>query len=277
MVFQSKIFKNLNKYALILLILVEISAFAENVIWVIPNDPLHKAVFDNNVKEVEKLIRAGYDLDHKDGRYITPLYRAISQGNEEMASLLILNGADYQSDILPGQNAYDIALSQGHYQIAALLHWTAMNKTKQSQLILFVLLGISLSFGASLLVWFMKIHKKGKRSSLLFHKRAQVRVPTKYGDNSAVHLLDTDQQSIHAISLDKSESGMRCIARCENHKKPEPKKQYCLQTTNHTQYYEVKWCQRVSLSSEIYTFGLGSAEENSAESAHSSEVFSSTS
>lgn len=69
-------------------------------------EPLIRAVMENDVKEVSKLLIAGADVNVLDDNYgATPLMEAVTQGNKEMVSLLLKAEADVNAKTGRGRSA----------------------------------------------------------------------------------------------------------------------------------------------------------------------------
>ena len=62
---------------------------------------LFDAIYDDDIREVNKLIESGADVNEK-GDYETPLILAIKRQNYDIAKFLIDNGADIESKVKAG-------------------------------------------------------------------------------------------------------------------------------------------------------------------------------
>lgn len=93
--------------------------------------PLHYAVMDGNIDEVEQLIAMGADVNENDSFLFTPLHCAAIIGNKDIAELLIAKGADInaknQYDATPLHKALDAVeplnnvLDNNHKAVVLLL------------------------------------------------------------------------------------------------------------------------------------------------------------
>ncbi len=83
---------------------------------------LHHAMYANNPEIVELLIKRKAPLNVIDSNGSTPLMIAVNRGSDEIAQLLIDNGADPDiKDIAYGRTALHIAASKGYQKIASVL------------------------------------------------------------------------------------------------------------------------------------------------------------
>ena len=84
---------------------------------------LHRAVFNANLAEIDRLIEAGADLNARAGRYDeTPLHRAIYGANPEVAARLIEAGADLgATDDMSNTPLHNAAADSANPDMAARL------------------------------------------------------------------------------------------------------------------------------------------------------------
>lgn len=64
-----------------------------------PTEPgleLHRAVRENNFKEVESLVQKGFDVNKEDSKGITPFIEAVLTGDKPTVVLMMRNGAMVQ-------------------------------------------------------------------------------------------------------------------------------------------------------------------------------------
>lgn len=85
--------------------------------------PLHEAAKSGNIREVEKLINEGENVDVKDSLAYTPLHLACIKGNLEIVELLVSKGADInaRNDPRMGDTPLTLATEKGHWQIVKFL------------------------------------------------------------------------------------------------------------------------------------------------------------
>jgi hypothetical protein len=74
-----------------------------------PNPPLIDAVRAHDVAAVRRLLRAGAEVDLRDGQGRTPLHHAVAAGNAEIAACLLVYGAEYALCDHQGRRALDPA------------------------------------------------------------------------------------------------------------------------------------------------------------------------
>ncbi len=84
---------------------------------------LHLAVDNNDLKAVYKLLAKGVQIDARDRKGYTPLYRAVRKGYKNMVVLLLAKGADLndrgKND--PGRSPLDTAAYYGHKNLMLFL------------------------------------------------------------------------------------------------------------------------------------------------------------
>ncbi len=82
---------------------------------------LHVAASNGQLRCMEILIAAGYDVDARDNHMATPLHLATHAGHEAAVSLLLRNGAPVSARDRDGMTPDDIALKRGYTEILRLL------------------------------------------------------------------------------------------------------------------------------------------------------------
>lgn len=85
------------------------------------NTPLHKAVADNSLAEVYRLLTDGADPNAKNLFGMTPLHIACMCGRCDIAEALILNGANVVEQAMYGNTPLAIAISTGQCDMVKLL------------------------------------------------------------------------------------------------------------------------------------------------------------
>jgi ankyrin repeat protein len=85
------------------------------------NIPLHAAVAGNHLELVKLLVGDGSDVNAQQHGGWTPLHGAAQHGNYDMAAYLLKSGADPEIPNDDGLTAYDIAMEEGHDEVAELL------------------------------------------------------------------------------------------------------------------------------------------------------------
>ena len=100
--------------------------------------PLHAAVLEGHWEVAEFLISKGAAVNAKASSDETPLHFAVLQGHREVVELLISEGADLDARTLDcfytftaGDTALDVAESEGHDHIAALLRQNGAKTGKE--------------------------------------------------------------------------------------------------------------------------------------------------
>jgi ankyrin repeat protein len=83
-----------------------------------PDIPIWDAAEDGNIEAVQQHLAAGTDVNAKDNRGRTPLYRAT---NKEIAKLLIASGADVNAKDVAGGTPLHAAIGLGHKETVELL------------------------------------------------------------------------------------------------------------------------------------------------------------
>ena len=83
-----------------------------------PDISIHDAASAGNIEAVQQHLAAGTDVNAKDNRGRTPLYRAT---NKEIAELLIASGADVNAKDVAGGTPLHAAIGLGHKETVELL------------------------------------------------------------------------------------------------------------------------------------------------------------
>lgn len=83
--------------------------------------PLTGAIYGRQVKMVEQLLKAGADVNERDGYKFTPLTRAAWEGSFEIAKLLLKWKAKVSAYDGYGFTALSRAATSGHVEIVDLL------------------------------------------------------------------------------------------------------------------------------------------------------------
>ena len=81
--------------------------------------PFHKSILNQNVKEIQMYIDAGYDVNTKDCFGRTGLYYAVFTGNLNIVKILVMAGGDYhfKDSNFDGVNLLHIASVEDHIDI----------------------------------------------------------------------------------------------------------------------------------------------------------------
>ena len=83
--------------------------------------PIHDAVMNGNIDEVQWQLDAGVDVNEESSKGLTPLHYAASAGHNDIVELLIANGADVNADSQGGGTPLDEAIGYKHTETADLL------------------------------------------------------------------------------------------------------------------------------------------------------------
>ena len=83
---------------------------------------LQEVVFQNSIQEVKRLIDKGIDVNEEALNFqVIPLHIAAYKGHEEIAKLLISNGADINAKAITGNTALHLATQNNNFNIVRLL------------------------------------------------------------------------------------------------------------------------------------------------------------
>jgi len=82
---------------------------------------LHQAVRDHDIKEINRLLAAGEDINHKDWLGYTPIHWAVYFGYADLVELLISKGAEPNIQSDTGRYALEIARSMAYPELEELL------------------------------------------------------------------------------------------------------------------------------------------------------------
>jgi ankyrin repeat protein/beta-lactamase regulating signal transducer with metallopeptidase domain len=87
-----------------------------------PTKSLHQAVADGDIEQVKKFIAAGADVNARDNQSLTPLHFAAKGGHEEIARLLIAEGANVNVKMVDDSwTPLLTAAKNGHTKLVKLL------------------------------------------------------------------------------------------------------------------------------------------------------------
>ena len=96
--------------------------------------PLHSAVYQDDLKGAERLVRGGADVKAANRYGVTPLSLACTNGNAQMVELLLKSGADPNSALPGGETALMTAARTGKVEaVKALLSHGANVHAKESR------------------------------------------------------------------------------------------------------------------------------------------------
>ena len=85
-------------------------------------DTIHDIAWGNKIDKMKKLLKKGVDINEKDEEFgNTPLNTAIAKDNEEMALLLLENGADASVQDNEGNNALHYAVEHNMVDLAKII------------------------------------------------------------------------------------------------------------------------------------------------------------
>jgi len=85
-------------------------------------EPIHDAILDGDLEEVQKQLNVGVDVDKQDTRGYTPLHYAAGVGRSDIVELLIKNGADINAtDGVKGATPLDYAYWKNQMNIVETL------------------------------------------------------------------------------------------------------------------------------------------------------------
>lgn len=85
------------------------------------NDRVHLAVADRRLEELTKLLAGGRTVDVRDREGRTPLFYAVTNGDEEIAAVLVQHGADVNSQDLYGETSLHFAAREDRPSLAEFL------------------------------------------------------------------------------------------------------------------------------------------------------------
>jgi hypothetical protein len=74
-----------------------------------PDQPLHRAAWNDQVRTADMLLRYGADINARGSHGMTPLHYAARQGSTEVAEFLIKRGADLEARDDAGQTPANLA------------------------------------------------------------------------------------------------------------------------------------------------------------------------
>ncbi|VAW56573.1 hypothetical protein MNBD_GAMMA07-560 [hydrothermal vent metagenome] len=82
---------------------------------------LFSAIIKHQTNMIKTLLRVGVDLNLKNIEGTTPLMAAAEYGENDIAKILIENGANIKAQNNISETAYDIAMKHKHYDLAKLV------------------------------------------------------------------------------------------------------------------------------------------------------------
>jgi len=82
---------------------------------------LYSAIIKHQTHMIKTLLRVGVDLNLKNIEGTTPLMAAAEYGVDDIAKILIDNGANVKAKNNSSETAYDIAMKHHHYDLAKLI------------------------------------------------------------------------------------------------------------------------------------------------------------
>ena len=88
---------------------------------------LHAAVARNDVSMMERVVKAGADINMKNGKARTPLMVAVRNDSNEAAQWLLERGADWMIQSADGEDAVQYAKQVGSSVVRLLGQWVASN------------------------------------------------------------------------------------------------------------------------------------------------------
>tara|TARA_B100001758_G_scaffold181670_1_gene158380 strand:- start:8420 stop:8782 length:363 start_codon:yes stop_codon:yes gene_type:complete len=80
-----------------------------------------QVIFQEQVDNAQKMIASGVAVNDTNSSGWTCLHEACIFGNRKLVDLLLVNGADVQACDVNGRTALNVAIDNGHFEIAALL------------------------------------------------------------------------------------------------------------------------------------------------------------
>ena len=90
-----------------------------------------RAAKEGDIRTLDRMLKAGYDIDKSDGYSQTALMRAAHSGQRDTVEWLIAQGAELDHAAKFGLSALMLAVLAGHPQIARLLAKAGADKTLQ--------------------------------------------------------------------------------------------------------------------------------------------------
>ena len=84
-----------------------------------------RAARDGDVERIKRLVKAGHDVNQRDGWERTPLMCAASKGHTDCVEYLIQIGAQLELEDKDGHTALKLASQQGHDSTVKLLRTAA--------------------------------------------------------------------------------------------------------------------------------------------------------
>lgn len=236
---------------------------AESLAWIEPKDPLHKAVMNGDIQAAKLLINNGYDIEIANGPFRSPLDRAVAMNNVEMARFLLLHGASLDKLTKGHESLAAQAMADDHYEMAEMLSYHA----QPAQHLAYA--NLLASCCAVLVSIAAYRRKKAPHAEKAQHKntgrnlRRELRL--KPGNDKVYHVTHSSKAHIKykSLALDKSENGLRLI--CMGSEIPVMHEVLIIHsnTMSETNYYEVKWSQKMGVHANIFMFGVQRKDMNS--------------
>ena len=88
-----------------------------------------QVIFQEQVDKAQEMISNGVSVNDTDSSGWTVLHEACIFGNRKLVDLLLVNGADVQACDVNGRSALNVAIDNGHLEIAALLEQARVQRT----------------------------------------------------------------------------------------------------------------------------------------------------
>lgn len=85
------------------------------------SDELNAAIFSNDAEALEQLLKAGIDLNQRDGNGVHPLFHAVNFGGVKTIELLLNHGADINQAGCHGKTPWLLAVESGDLEKISLL------------------------------------------------------------------------------------------------------------------------------------------------------------
>lgn len=231
---------------------------AKVVAYLEPSEPLHKAVFNNDFTRAQALLQKGHALEIPFGSFKSPLHRAVQMNHPNMARLLLIYGADTDVQLTNKKSMIDQALELGHLEIHQLLQQRQAEQ-KHFYYALYAILTTTALFIFSFLAFRSWREKKHSGMAQDHKEEVQRKEARMHPGKDIVHFLSSavdEELKFHTMALDKSENGLRLI--CKSPYEPRRNETFIVESRTYSDscYYEVRWCQRVSIDADIYIFGM---------------------